>query len=164
MNSSSNVIWKIDENSGKKRLPYVLMLLLGIFFWVASISTFYALYQQMSFQDWSVDVYSRAFLLPCFYIILNFIAGYGFLFCRKWIITVFLFNAILMGAISALFYFSRGIILQAALTASFISFVASGITLSLRKYLVPTKRNFFVVISYVLILLVTVYMNYFFGI
>lgn len=164
MNSSINVIWKIDENSGKKRLPYVLMLLLGIFFWVASISTFYDLYQQMSFQDWSVDVYSRSFLLSCFYIILNFIAGYGFLFCRKWIITVFLFNAFLMGVISILFYFSKGIILQAALTASLISLVVSGITLSLKRYLVSTKRNFSVVISYVLILLVTVYMNYFFGI
>ncbi len=164
MNSSSNVIWKIDENSGIERLPYVLMLLLGMFFWVASISTFYAVYQQVSFQDWSVDVYNRSFLLPCFYIILNFIAGYGFLFCRKWIITVFLFNGLLMGVICALFYFSKGILLQTALTASLISLVVGGIALSLKKYLVSTKRNSFVIASYVLVLLVTVYMNYFFGI
>jgi hypothetical protein len=164
MNSSSNVIWKIDEHSGKARLLYVSMLLLGIFFWVASISTFYGLYQQVSFLNWSFDIHDRAFLLPCLYIILNFIAGYGFLFCRKWITTIFLINAVLMGGICAFFFFSYGILLQTAYKASLVSFVLCAITLFFKKYLVSTKRDSFVVTSYALMLLVTVYMNYFFGI
>lgn len=164
MNSSSNVIWKIDENSGKHRLPYVLMLLLGIFFWVASISTFYGLYQQMSFQDWSINLYDRSLVLSYLYIILNFTAGYGFLFCRKWITTLFLLNTIIMGVVYSFFYLSWGISQQSALSACLLSLLVAGISFTLKKYLVASNKAVLMVSIYTVVLLVTVYMNYFFSI
>jgi hypothetical protein len=162
MNSSSNVISKIDENYGKKRLPYILLLFLGLFFWVASISTFYSLYQQLSFQDWSVDISNKSFVLLCLYIVLNFIAGYGFLFCRRWILSVFLLNTIVMGIVYFFFYLSQGVLLQSALTAGSISLLVSGIAFLFKKYLIISKGSIFVLVGYIVLLLVTMYMTYFF--
>lgn len=162
MNSSTNALKKIEESSGLLKIPYGIFLILGILFWVASISTLYSLFQILDATNWSLGIAQKTLVLQVMYIALNFIAGYGILFCRSWVLWVFSLNTILMAVVGVFLYASRGVFLSSTLSAGTISLFFFLLLYLFRKRLVVYRTPTRILSLYILILLVTLYMTYFF--
>lgn len=162
MNSDTNALKKFEESIGMKKIPYIILLLLGILFLVASVSTLYTLYQVFETNGFTLSITQPSVILMYGYIVLNLIAGYGMVFCRTWILKVFSINAVLMFLTGIFFYLSQDRFVDTVFSAGSISLFLFLVLFLLRKNLIEFKRSNLVISIYMVVLLVTVYMSYFF--
>lgn len=160
MNQIRNSIQGLETGTILQRLVYVVFLILGIFFFVASLSTVYEIYLLVQTSD---TVSAQHITLRLLYIALNFIVGYGLVFCRKWVMAFFATNTVLMGG--GFLYTQATDLYQSDMASStFTAFVLSIfvflVTFLFRKFLYGKlfQRNTYV--SYLILLLVTFTISY----
>lgn len=149
-------------NTLVQKLLYTLLLVLGILFFVASLSTVYSMYSLFQSTDSLADLNTRKLLLFILYIVLNFIVGYGLVFCKKWVVPLFGFNALLMGGASlySQFIVPNQMMASTTTAAFFITFVLFAITFLLRKLLNDSLYKKWIDISYIILLLITFVVTY----
>lgn len=152
----------LEVGNTKQKFVYGLFLILGILFFVASLSTFYSMYSLIQNVDPLFGISIKKLVLFSLYIILNFIVGYGLVFCKRWIIPLLGFNAGLMGltALYSQFVTSNQVNASATTSAFCISFVLLSITYLLRKYLNDSSYKKSIDVLYISLLLITFIVTY----
>jgi hypothetical protein len=164
MNQITNALHGLEQAKGKDKIGYVVLLVLGILFFVSAVSTAVSLFQITQVKGFSTVFSSYEGLVMMCYVILNFIAGVGLTFCRRWIVTIFLINTVGMFATAVWFFVtssSSGRV-STPFTAGVLSLLLLLITFVCRKYLTVSNQSRIYLSVYVIVMLVTVYTSFLF--
>lgn len=162
MEKIKNSIEGLEQGTFAGKLAYALLLVLGILFFVASLSTVYSMYSQFQVSGSIAEINDRKIALFGLYVALNFMVGYGLVFCKRWIVSLFGLNALLMGCA---FLYGHFIALNQSMASSsasafLVSFVMMAITYLLRKFLNDSPGGKRVEACYAALLLITFAVTY----
>jgi hypothetical protein len=167
MNNIHNSIQGLEVGTIRQRLVYALFLVLGIFFFVASLSTVFEIYLLIQTANTDVgagsDVSIEKIILRLLYISLNFIVGYSLVFCRKWSMSLFATNVVLMGGTflyTQLTQVNSGTLASSSFTAFILSTFMFLVVYLFKKYLYGVLYQKGVYITYLVLLLVTFTLTY----
>lgn len=89
-----NSLQGLESGSIGKRLLYLCYILLGVLFFVIGLLTLYNIIAVYTLKVNDQGVF-RSSLFLC-YVFLSFVTAYGFLFCRKWLLSILATQAFLM--------------------------------------------------------------------
>ncbi|MDO8231688.1 MAG: hypothetical protein Q7T37_00595 [bacterium] len=127
-----SALYRVRHTSGYPRFIYGMYSILGIIFYGIGIYT--ALGIVMRSLNGGAILSLETVLFLC-YVLLNGIIGYGFMFCRKWLLAAFSSTLIFMGIMATLFFIGGAISRVAALLTSV--FMIAGVLL----FLFLTRRH-----------------------
>ncbi len=159
-NQIQNSLQGLESGGIGKRLLYLCYILLGVLFFVIGLLTLYNVLAVYTLKVNDQGVF-RSSLFLC-YVFLSLVTAYGFLFCRKWLLSILATQAFLMIVVYALT--SLRIIEGYAHDKIPGAILFSILTLFLyftRKYLYGALYKKVPVISFVVILLVSFFITNF---
>ncbi len=117
-----SALYYARHSVGYTRFFYAAYTLLGVIFYGIGIFTFLGF--AMNVINGGQLLSLETVVLSC-YILLNSLVGYGFIFHRKWLVTVFTIQALFMGGMSVILY-GNGAAMHAQALVSIV-FVTIGI-------------------------------------
>ena len=164
MNPITNTLQGLEQSKGKDKIGYMVLLVLGILFFVSAVSTAVSLFQITQVKGFTAVFSSYEGLVMLCYVILNFIAGIGLTFCRIWILTIFSVNTGGMFAMAVWFFVtgSSSEHIATPFTAGVLSLLLLLITFVCRKYLTQNSQSRVYLSVYIIVMLVTLYMSFLF--
>ncbi len=155
-----NSLQGLESGGIGKRLLYLSYILLGVLFFVIGLLTLYNVLAVYTLKVNDQGVF-RSSLFLC-YVFLSFVTAYGFLFCRRWLLSIMAVQAFLM--ISAYLLTVSGLIDGYAgdkIPGAILFSVLALFLYVTRKYLNGLLYKKIPVISFVIVLLVSFFITTF---
>lgn len=127
----ASVLYHVRHTTGLKRLLYAAYTLLGVLFYGIGIFTFLGLAMRTINGG---DFFSPETVVLTCYVLINCLVGYGYIFHRKWLVTLFAIQAVFMGGMTAYSYSSGAVVRGEALL------INVGITIGVVLFLFFTRH------------------------